>query len=183
MEKMVHVRFSLRDLIQAATRLWMGPRSVMTAAEALTYYWNWAAARGWRLVSSFAAIDPRDYHLRVECGDQLEHLPNEQWNVAWRGEDTSARPDLVAEAGLITLPSAVREVVYELVRRDWQWCCWPNNDSPVLIRGGYGSLTLDQVVEACEDHAQKPAHFIAAQVEDRPGPELVDLVERGEQSQ
>ena len=119
MKRIEHVRFKLTDLIRAVT-VAMGEGCIPTVPEALTYYWNWATGRNWRLLAVSNQMDPNSAILSLENHPQLEIRNEEFWNVLWEGEDPDGGCDLVEETGVfVGFPNQVTPVVHELRRRGW----------------------------------------------------------------
>jgi hypothetical protein len=139
-----HARFRLSDLIKAVQKaLSVTP----TVPAALTYYWNWASARGWRLKAVSNQMDPNQVILSVERSPQLEMRNEEYWNVIWAADDvTDGSPDLVEDMGVSQFPQSLleREVVGLLGERGWV-----ETVSGEFAKYGYLPIDYSEIVEAC----------------------------------
>jgi len=159
-EELRHVRFSLSDLIYAV-QAFRGDTTPLSADQALTWYWNWASDRGWKLKMIANQIDSAKLASRIECGSQFEWAAEEYWNVVWSGEDIQASPDLVSEASVRDLSAAAKLVLSELFKRGWTVRSRINLGSKkppeaCLVRyndqGPEHQIFLDDVIAVADEH-------------------------------
>jgi hypothetical protein len=100
MARIEHVRFNLTELIAAARKA-MQVEVNPTVQQALTFYWNWAAARGWKLLAVTNQMDTNMGKL-TSTGENWELRHEEFWNVVWSAEDSTGWCDLVQEMAEVT---------------------------------------------------------------------------------
>jgi len=114
-----HVRFKLSDLIKAVQAIQQLDQTP-SVQEALTFYWNWAQKRQWKLLAVSNQMDPNTTVLNIENSPQLEIRNEEFWNVIWIAEEVvTSSPDLIKEVPPAVIDRKFQRVLMELKDRGW----------------------------------------------------------------
>jgi hypothetical protein len=132
------VRFQLSSLIDVVSRLNKRPYSTR---EALRYYQEWAADRGWRIRALGGFQDRDTYAARIEQGDQVAFLRDETWTIVWEAEEPVGSVDLLAEFD--TSSDTVAQIIDALEEGGWE-------DDPIAdgYIDGKKRITGAQILEA-----------------------------------
>jgi hypothetical protein len=118
MKKLQHVRFNISELIQSLECY--GRLKKPSISEAMSYYYNWAQARGWRLKAVVGSIAPRRIWVGTgERSNQLEiQEKDELYEVVWEAEDAEGSPDFIehhpTEIGAVRLIEGLEDCGWEI---------------------------------------------------------------------
>jgi hypothetical protein len=158
-----HVRFRLSELIEAAKKA-LRIESRPAVSDALIFYWNWAAARGWLPVAVTSQMDPNQVILNVERNPQIELRNEEYWNVVMVGEEVreNGNPDLVEEMGIGQSPLMERAVVAQLREHGWT-----ETAVDEFEKDGYEPIHYSEIVEACSAGGITPDEMVRGLVRAR----------------
>lgn len=111
-----HVRFYISELIAALEAY--GKLRRPSVSEAMTFYYNWAMARGWRLVSVLGRGHRKQ--IWTGCGDRSTQLEVQErdnhYEVVWAGDTTDGTCDFIEAFPVI---QDVRDVIEILEIRGW----------------------------------------------------------------
>lgn len=112
-----HVRFHLSELVQALECY--GQLQRPSVVEALSFYYNWAQARGWRM-QGVLGYPVQNRKIWVGSGDrttQLEILDQDMaYEVVWSADDSDGTPDFLEVFPVVEM---VQRIVEELEDRGW----------------------------------------------------------------
>lgn len=112
-----HIRFHLSELIQALECY--GKLRRPSVSEALSFYYNWAQARGWRM-RGVIGYPVSNRKIWVGSGDrttQLEILDQDMaYEVVWSADDADGTPDFLEVFPVVEM---VQRIVEELEDRGW----------------------------------------------------------------
>jgi len=144
-----HIRFYISELIAALEAY--GKLRRPSISEALTYYYNWAYARGWRIISVLGHGGRQ--RIWTGAGDRSTQLEIQELDYAYEvvmaGEDTDGTCDFIEAFPVVV---AVRDIVEELEARGWVIDAdrdgYQKEDGYLYIAGGQiAKLPLERVFD------------------------------------